>query len=437
MSTTGRSPLRRLLRSRAFRRWAIANLFGRLPLTMNLLALVLVGEAVDGSLATGAMLAGILTVTAGVLAQPRGRRLDRIELRGGLQRDLLLSATGMAALTTAVIVAAPVWMLGLLVAAIGAASAAILGGFRALLVPTVTREEIEPANALDAVFVEVAFVAGPALAGALALVVGPVGVLVAEAVAFVVAALLLRWLPRRPPVADLTRSGPAPLRTRGAGSVYLLALGMGLALGGFEATIPAHLASFGLQAAAAGPLLALTAIGSGLAGLVAANQRDPLRRGRMMAALLLAVLALLTVPVALASTVAVLALGLLLFGMPVAPLNALAGLAFQRIVAVPRQAEGFALFPAMVLIGAGVGQALSGVLLRTLSPASVFLLIGLVLLVLAAVVFSAGLYRRLRDLPQGVGFPHDPIVIDPERSLRPGATTATFDRAATGMRPSS
>lgn len=412
--TTHESPLRGLLRNPRFRRWAVANLFARLPLTMNLLTLVLVGEVVTGSLATGATLAGILTLTSGLLAQPRGRRLDRMELRGGLQRDLLVSAVAVAVLAVAAAVAAPVWVLGVLSAVVGVASAALLGGFRALLVPTVTAEEIEPANALDAVFVEVAFVAGPAVAGIAALLIGPIGVLVLQAAAFVVAAVVLAGLPTRPPVADMTLAGPAPWRTRGATSIYLLAFWPGLALGAWEATMPARLETFGWEPAAAGPLLALTALGSGLAGLVAANQRDPLRRGRMLAATLLLVFAAVLVPTALAQSLVVLGVALFVLGVPIAPLNALAGLALQRIVAAPRQAEGFALYPAMILIGAGAGQALAGVALQVLSPAQVMLAAALLLASLGTVVVAAILRRRAVGLPPGVGFPYDPVVADPE-----------------------
>lgn len=380
---------------------------------MNLLALVLVGEAVTGSLGTGAVLAGILTATAGLVAQPRGRQLDRTELRTGLRRDLVLSAAGLAALVVAAVVQAPVWALGLLAAAEGMASAAVLGGFRALLVPTVTAEQIEPANALDAVFVEVAFVAGPAVAGILALLVGPIGVLVFQAASFCVAAALLGGLPTRPPVADLTEAGPAPLRTPGARSVYLITLGVGATLGAWEATMPARLESFGFEPAAAGPMLALTALGSGLAGLVAANQRDPLRRGRVLAALLLLAFGVAFLPTAYAPNVLLLSLALFAVGLPIAPLNALAGLALQRIVSVPRQAEGFSLFPAMILIGAGSGQALAGALLRFTTPAVLVRTLALVPMALGAGVLVALLRRRRRGLPFGVGFPHDPGVRDP------------------------
>jgi hypothetical protein len=414
VTTVPVSPLRGLLRNALFRRWAAANLFARLPLTMNLLGLVLVGEAVTGSLATGATLAGILTFTAGILAQPRGRRLDRTDLRAGIRRDLILSAAVMVAFVVAVVLHAPVWVLGVLAAAEGVASAAILGGFRALLVPTVTADEIEPANALDAVFIEVAFVAGPAVAGALALVVGPVGVLALQAASFAVAAVLLRGLPTRLPVADLTLAGPAPLRTRGAGSVYLVILGVGLSFGAWEATIPARLESFGFEAAAAGPLLALTAFGSAIAGLIVANQRDPLRFGRLAAAGLLLLIGLVFVPTAIASSIVLLGAALFAVGFPIAPLNALAGLALQRTVAVPRQAEGFSLFPAMVLIGAGAGQALAGQLLRYLTPSTLIIGFALVPTVLGLIVLAAMARRRANGMPQGMGYPHDPAVIDPE-----------------------
>ena len=413
MANTHASPLRGLLRNPLFRRWAVTNLFARLPLTMNLLALVLVGEVATGSLATGATLAGILTFTSGVLAQPRGRQLDRTDLRAGVRRDLVLSAAAVVAFVAAVVAHAPVWTLALLAAAQGAVSAAILGGFRALLVPTVPDDQIEPANALDAVFVEVAFVAGPALAGGLALLVGPVGVLGLQAAAFGVAAVLVGGLPTRQPVADPGRAGPAPLRTRGAGSVYLLVLGVGLGLGAWEATMPARLESFGMEAAAAGPLLALTAAGSGLAGLVAANQRDPLRRGRLLAGVLLVAFGAAIVPTAVATNLVVLGLALFAMGLPIAPLNALGGLTLQRTVAVARQAEGFSLFPAMILIGAGAGQALAGQVLRYLTPSELLAAIAVVPVALGAIVLLAAARRRLLGMSPGVGYPHDPDVTDP------------------------
>ncbi len=407
------APLRRLFRRATFRRWAVANLFARLPLTMNLLALVLAGQAATGSLSAGATLAGISTFSGGLTAQWRGRRLDQVELRAGLRRDLLAAAAGIGAVAIAVAADAPFWTLGVLVALQGVVAAAVLGGFRALLVRAVPPEDIEPANAIDAVFVEVAFVAGPALAGALAFAVGAVGVLMLQALAFVIASVLVMGLEPRPPVEDPSRAGPAPWRTRGATSIYLSVFFVGLPLGAFEAATPARLEALGWDAATAGPLLALTALGSGIAGVFAANLRDPLRSGRIMAGVLLVMFSIAFVPASFATTVPVLALGLFLIGLPIAPLNALAGLAFQRIISLPRQAEGFALFAAMILMGAGVGQVAAGAMLQVMAPALLLRVLSVIPLALGLVILGAATHRRLNGRPPGLGHQHDAQIIDP------------------------
>lgn len=410
---TADSPLRRLFRRPLFIRWAVANLFARLPLTMTLLALILLGEQVSGSLATGALLAGITTTSSGLAAQWRGRRLDRGDLRAGLRRDLLVSAGVIASMSAAAALGAPVWALAIMAGVHGVVSAAVLGGFRTVMVLCVPESDIEPANAIDAVFVEVAFIAGPALAGTLGLFVDATGILLVMSGAFLVGAWLLGFLPTRRPVDDRTPPGPAPLFTRGATPVYLLVFGVGLFLGGWEASIPARIEAFGMDPASAGPLLALTALGSGLAGVAATNLQDPLRYGRLFGAALLVSFGLLFLPTAATTTPVLLGVALLLFGMPIAPMNALAGLAFQRTVAVPRQAEGFSLYPAMILIGAGLGQATSGLLLEMMTPQRLISLLAVGPIVLGTVVFAAAVRRRVLGLPPGVGYGHDPTIANP------------------------
>ncbi len=81
------------------------------------------------------------------------------------------------------------------------------------------------------------------------------------------------------------------------------------------------------------------------------------------AAALFAAMAVLLLPVAAAPSVALLGVALFLVGIPIAPLNALGALRLQASIDPGRQAEGFATFTAAVLIGAGMGQALTGALL--------------------------------------------------------------------------
>lgn len=350
-----------LARQPLWRRWTAASFLGRLPMTMTLLALVLVGERASGSLAVGAQLAGVATLTAGLAAPLRGRQLDRRGLREGLQQAAWLTAVMLVGQAVAVVAGAPLAVLYVLAAVQGFAFAALSGGFRALLVPVVSAEDLPRANTLEAVFIEVAFVAGPALAGILALLVGEVGVLLAMAAASAASALLTRTLPAAPQHVDVALQ--APWRTRGARAVYLLALLMGITVGLLESALPPRAAELGFAAASAGPLLALVAGGSAVGGLAAAVRRDHRSHQIRVAVALLCALALAMGVLPLAEGIVALALLLFCLGAPIAPLNALGALRLQDAIAPSRLGEGFAVYTAMILIGAGVGQSITGQLL--------------------------------------------------------------------------
>jgi MFS family permease len=350
-----------LARQRLWRRWTLASLLARLPMTMTLLGLVLVGQEVTGSLAVGAQLAGAATFTSGLAAPLRGRRLDRYEVRGGLQRAALATAGVIGLQAVALVLGAPVWVFFALAVAQGVAMAALSGGYRALLVPVVPAADLPRANVIEAVFVEVAFVAGPALAGILSLVVGPLGVLVAMSLSAAGSAWVARGLPTLRAPAD--RPPLAPWRVRTARPVYALALVIGLSLGMFEAALPPRAEDFGVAAGMAGVLLALTAAGSGLGGLLASRSADHLTHPARRAALLLAAFAALLVPAGLAPSVLWIGLALFAVGLPIAPLNALGALVLQREVPPGRQAEGFAVYVAAIVLGAGSGNVLTGAVL--------------------------------------------------------------------------
>ena len=240
-------------------------------------------------------------------------------------------------------------------------AAALSGGFRALLVPVVPPTDLPRANALEAVFIEVAFVSGPAVAGLVALVAGASGVLLAMAAAVLAAAAVARTLPPLEPSG--AGSIASPWRTPGAKPVYALALAIGLCIGLIEAAIPARVDELGTAATSSGLLLALIALGSGVGGLAVGGRLGLDVDARRPAAVLLALLGALIVPTALADSIPGLALALLLLGAPIAPLNALGAIVLQSRVPTGRQAEGFAVFTAAILVGAGAGQSVAGQLL--------------------------------------------------------------------------
>ena len=392
--TTG---LTALIRQPLWRRWTAASLLGRLPMTMSLLALILVGERATGSLAIGAQLAGVATATAGLAAPLRGRQLDRAGLRVGLRRAAVLTGCVLSAIAVAVQVDVATPLLYLLAAVLGGSFSALSGGFRALLVPVVSADDLPRANTLEAVFIEVAFVAGPSLAGLLAIVVGPVGVLLVMAMTAFASAAITGGLPDVAPSVD--RATAPPWRTRGAPPIYLLALLVGACVGLLESALPARAEELGLSAAAAGPLLALTAAGSAVGGLFAAarrNQRE--HQVRWAVGLLVALGALLA---GLAWTSAVLPLCVMLFvvGAPIAPLNALAALRLQDAISLARLGEGFAMFTAAIMVGAGIGQSITGQLLDVVGAQALLAGAAVVPLVAAAAIGIA-VRRPQRPAPE-------------------------------------
>ena len=389
-----------LVRQRLWRRWVLAAFLGRLPLTMTLLALVLVGERVSGSLAVGAQLAGVATITAGIAAPLRGRQLDRGGLRVGLRNAAILTAVVLAGQAGAVVAEVPLVVFYVLAALQGAAFAALSGGFRALLVPIVPPEDLQRANVLEAVFVEIAFVAGPSLAGILALAVGSVGVLLAMAAAALTSAVLVMTLPDVP--GRIEHGSIAPWRVPAAAPVYLLALLMGVAVGLLESALPARATQLGLAAATAGPLLALTSGGSALGGLAAAARRDHRHRQARVAVALLVLLGGLLA--ALAATGTVLGAGVWLFavGLPIAPLNALGTLRLQDALPESRLGEGFALYTAMILVGAGVGQSITGQILGDVGAQALLAGAGVLPLLAAGGITVTVLRSRRRTSPAAV-----------------------------------
>lgn len=355
-----------LARQPGWRRWTLAAFLARLPGTMTLIALVLVGEAATGSLAVGAQLAGVATVVTGLAAPWRGRRLDRGDLRSGLQRASFTTSGVLVAEAVALALGLPLAVLFALAALQGMAYAGISGGFRALLVQVVPAGELSRARAVEATLVEIAFVAGPALAGAIGLVVAPAGLLLVMAGVSAVAAVASGRLPAT--VRGEHPASAAAWRTPGAGSVYALAFTFGATVGLLESAMPAQVADLGRAAAVAGPLLALTSAGSALGGLAAASAADLTAHHRRRAAALLLALGLLLVPVALTSDLRWLGVALFAAGVPIAPLSALGALVLQDVLPPGRQSEGFALFGAAIFVGAGIGQLVTGQLLDEVGP---------------------------------------------------------------------
>lgn len=356
----GLGAVRVLARHGPWRRWAYSAVLGRLLSTMVVLAYVLVGEGVYDSIALGALLAGAATFSAGLAAPVFGRALDRRGIQRGLVISLWVTAALLAVQSLLVSLGAAPWMLFVVAVAHGVAYAAVPGGYRALLVPSVDARELPRANTIDAVLTEVGFIAGPAVAGIIAAVWGPLWMMVAMTTVVTVAALTTAQLPAG-------TSGPAaavrPWRARPARVVYAVALALGVMIGIFESALAARAVDVGTDATLAGPLLALVAVGSGLGGLALSALDDQRGRRLLRATVALAVLGAALVLVSRADDLATLAVTVFIVGVPIAPLNAIGSQLLQDTLQPNQLAEGFAVYTALILIGVGIGDLVTGALL--------------------------------------------------------------------------
>ncbi len=372
---------------------------------MVIIALVLSGKRL-GSYGLGAALAGLYTVAAGLGALWRGRALDRRELRRALAGELLLAAGSFAVTATLVAAQAPVPLVAVTVVTAGVASSAVFAGYRTFL-PEVVRPELVPAAyAIDAVLIEVAFVTGPAVAGGLSLLVGPVGVLLAMAVFGAVgAALAATRLPLRPPMPAAPGGAPAaaPWSNPEVVANYAVTASVGMVIGLIEAGFAPLAVVLGAEDGIGGVLSAAYALGSGLGGLVFATRLESRRHPGRLALVLTVVLGLLVLPSAAASSIPVLIAVLVLGGLPFATANAAAATHLRARLHPGRATEGFALQSSSVLLGLAAGNGAASVALGADASPRLLYVIAAVppLVAVAGVAAWAAASGRRRTGPGG------------------------------------
>lgn len=415
MSST---PLRELARVPVFRQWAVANVLVRLPITMSLLSFVLAGEYLTGSVGTGALLAGVSTLCGGFSARWRGAQLDRAVLKYGLMRQVGESGVVCALLAVLVAIKAPLALVFVVAGVMGVLTAAITGGLRALLVPSVPEDLLEAANAVDAVLVEVAFTSGPVAAGLIGIFFAAPWVIGIQALLLFVGVVSISPMPKRRPNNEENVRGPYPLFMRGAGMLYIMFFFFGFTFGVFDAALPEYVKVFGWKTASAGLLTTLISLGSGVSGVMMANVRGVLRKGRWLLIGLMAAFGI-AFGMPIFAPNAVLFAGLLFFvGLPIAPLMSTLMLGLQHVVPKRQQAESFSLASATILVASGSGLFVSGLLMEHVAVIDAHLLLQLLpLLPFTAVgILAIDMIRRHQaGKPQALGYPLDPDIPNPNR----------------------
>ncbi len=196
-----------LLRVPGFRSLMTSALLSRTALVMSTVVFVLFSLARFHS-ASVAGLSVFLLIFPGLAVSPlTGALLDRLGRRRLMAADFVVAAAGVSLVST-LAQTGRLSVAGLLVivSAVSLTSTLSAAGTRSLLPLTVPAHLWERANAADTIGYGAASVAGPALAGALTLGVGPSGALLFVAGGYLLAAIVLFGI-HEPPREDRPHHG--------------------------------------------------------------------------------------------------------------------------------------------------------------------------------------------------------------------------------------
>jgi MFS family permease len=384
----------------------LIGVLARVPHTGGGIALTL---HVTEGLGRGYLEAGLVTaaLTVGIaLGSPwRGRLVDR----HGLRRALVPSILAMPVLWVAAAFS-PYWLLLPVALLAGALAVPVFTVIRQAIGVVVPERSRRTAFALDSVLVEASFVAGPPLVVLTATQVDArvalVAIGVGEALSGVLLALLDPRLRSTPAVAEeaelsagLTGGDDRRLRplrlplpgwlTPGLLAMYACAFGAALVLSGSEIGIYAILRGLG-EVGLVGWVFAVWGIASGVGGLV----YGAMRRGASSPLVLLAWLALATVPLALATTPLLLLLLVVPGGVLTAPTLSASADGVSRRIGDANRGEAMGWHGSATTAGFSLGAPIAGAAADAWGPWSAFLAVAAVSGALAVV--GLGLVRRAR-----------------------------------------
>jgi len=360
-----------LLRIPGLRGALLSSIVGRLPMGIAGLAILLYVQSGTGSFASAGLVSALYVLGLAAIAPLVGRLIDRL----GPRPLLLSSAVAYPAALIALLLlvknaAAPGWIAAAALVA-GSTLPPITTCIRTLL-PRLLDDagELQTAYSVDSILVESIFVAGPALiAFFVAADLRGGAVLLAAVCAFAGSVLFLRspairaWT--RPDVHERT-SLLGPLRNRPLLALYLATMLYSIAFGLLEVAVTALATAQG-RPAAAGGILALASVGSGLGALIYGS------RGWQMLPqnqYIVAQFAMGAGLFALAPVTNLYWLGALcvLACSPMAPVIALQSMLVARLTPRNMLAESFTWASTALLGGVSAGIAAGGMIVDTHAP---------------------------------------------------------------------
>jgi MFS family permease len=372
-------------------RFSLAGLVGRLPLSMAGLGMLLLVQAESGSYGLGGSVAASYMVANAVVALPLGRLVDARGQGRVLALGSVVFGSAMVALVVTVRADWPLWSTYAAAAVAGATLPPIDACVRTRWAHVLDRaDEVATAYAFEAVVDESVFMIGPIVVTLLATLVDPVAGIAATVVSGVGGSLAFAAQRATEPAAhprDRTAGSRVPLPWRTLAPVTVVCVALGLMFGAAEVITVAFADEHGSKSAS-GPLLALWALGSLLAGAITGAvtfRRGLTQRVRWGALGLVAAMA----PLALVESRAVMAALMLVGGFAIAPTLIATTAMIEQVTPAARLTEGMALLQTGLVAGVAPGAALAGIVVDHAGASPAYLV------PLGAAVLAAAAARAL------------------------------------------
>jgi len=389
-------PYLELLRRPGVGSMVLGQTIGRLTPGMILLAIILSMRQGGYGYATIGIVTGAHQFGVAVSSPWQGRAADVLGHRTVLVPDGVVYLAGTVAITLGIMRGSGAGVLAGAALLTGLASPPMTACARAALGSILgAGREREQAFVLTSGTVELGFIAGPLLTGAIAATVGPSIAIVTAGASVLVGTLVYASGPRiaatgpRPAVAGVPRwraGASGAWRSPGLRAMVVVYLGISLTFGAFD-LFTASVAEGAGRPNLAGTLISLVAGASLVGGFVygARVWRGTLR-ARMRDLALVLMLALMLLP-ASAWDLRLLGVALVLSGLAIGPVNIVG---FQLIddVAPPHaRAEAQSWIQASVYLGSSIGAPVAGAVIERAGP-RVAMLVGIVGVATAALVLT-------------------------------------------------
>jgi MFS family permease len=355
--------------------FSATGLVARLPISMVSLGIVLLVSSATGSYGLAGSVSAAYLLANGGFAITQGRFLDRYGQSRVLPVVIGIFGAALALLMWSVQAGWPVGVTYVLAAVCGAGLPSVGACVRARWSHVLgSADQLQTAFALEAVADETVFMLGPILVTLLATAWHPVAGLTAALLAGVIGTLFFAAQrstePPAHPRRELTGRRPGmPWAT--VVPLAVVSAALGTLFGAAEVTTVAFADELGSKGYA-GPLLALWALGSLIAGLVTGAvhwRRGPDHRVRWGSAAMMAAM----LPLALIGSLPAMAVALFVAGFAIAPTLIATMSLTEKTVPHARLTEGMAIMNTGIVAGVAPGATLAGLVVDAYGASPAYL----------------------------------------------------------------